>query len=40
MCDKFISAEGNGITDVFIEYARPLVGEMAKTEYLGNRQRV
>jgi len=40
MCDKFISAEGNGITDVFIEYARPLVGEMPKTEYLGNRQRV
>jgi len=40
MCDNFINADGNGITDAFIEYAKPLVGAMPKTEYLGSRPRV
>jgi 6-phosphofructokinase len=40
MPDEFINAEGNGITDAFIEYAMPLVGELPKTEYLGNYPRV
>jgi len=35
MPDEFINAEGNGVTDAFIEYATPLVGELPKTEYLG-----
>ena len=34
--DEFINAEGNGMTDAFIEYAKPLVGKLPKTEYLGN----
>lgn len=40
MPDDFINAEGNGVTDAFMEYAMPLVGEMPKTEYLGGCQRV
>ena len=40
MPDEFINAEGNGITEAFIEYAMPLVGELPKTEYLGNYPRV
>ncbi len=40
MPDEFINAEGNGITDAFVEYAMPLVGELPKTEYLGNYPRV
>ncbi len=36
MPDEFINAEGNGITDAFVEYAMPLVGQLPKTEYLGN----
>lgn len=40
MPDEFINAEGNGVTDAFIEYAMPLVGELPKTEYLGNRPRI
>jgi 6-phosphofructokinase len=40
MPDEFINADGNGITDAFIEYAMPLVGELPKTEYLGNYPRV
>jgi len=40
MPDEFINAEGNGITDAFVEYAMPLVGELPKTEYLGARPRV
>jgi 6-phosphofructokinase len=34
--DKFINAEGNGVTDAFIEYAMPLTGPLPKTCYLGN----
>ncbi|MHC4291292.1 MAG: 6-phosphofructokinase [Planctomycetota bacterium] len=34
--DEFINADGNGMTDAFIEYARPLVGKLPQTEYLGN----
>ncbi|MBN2594655.1 MAG: 6-phosphofructokinase, partial [Sedimentisphaerales bacterium] len=40
MPDEFINAEGNGITDAFIEYAMPLVGELPKTEYLGNYPKI
>jgi 6-phosphofructokinase 1 len=40
MPDEFINAEGNGITDAFIEYALPLVGELPETEYLGNHPKV
>jgi 6-phosphofructokinase len=36
MPDEFINAEGNGVTDAFMEYAMPLVGELPKTEYLGS----
>ena len=34
MPDEFINAEGNGVTDAFIEYAMPLAGELSKTEHL------
>ncbi len=40
MPDEFINAEGNGVTDAFIEYAMPLTGGLPRTEYLGNRPRV
>jgi 6-phosphofructokinase 1 len=40
MPDEFINAEGNGVTDAFIEYATPLTGELPKTHYLGNYPRV
>ena len=40
MPDEFINVEGNGITDAFVEYAMPLVGELPKTEYLVNRSRI
>lgn len=40
MPDEYINAEGNGITEAFVEYAMPLVGELPKTEYLGGRPRV
>jgi 6-phosphofructokinase len=40
MPDEFVNAEGNGITEAFIEYAMPLVGELPKTEYLGGYPRV
>jgi 6-phosphofructokinase len=29
MADEFINAEGNGVTEAFLNYARPLVGELA-----------
>jgi 6-phosphofructokinase 1 len=38
--DEFINAEGNGVTDAFIEYAMPLVGGLPKTEYLGDYPRI
>ena len=34
--DEFINADGNGMTDAFVEYAKPLVGNLPKTEFLGN----
>jgi 6-phosphofructokinase 1 len=40
MPDEFINAEGNGITEAFIEYAMPLTGGLPKTHYLGNYERV
>jgi len=40
MPDEFINAQGNGITDAFIEYAMPLIGGLPKTEFLGNRPRI
>jgi len=40
MPDEFINAEGNGITNAFVEYAMPLVGDLPKTEYLAARPRV
>ncbi len=38
--DEFINEAGNGVTDAYKAYARPLVGELPKTEYLANRERV
>ncbi len=40
MPDEFINADGNGITQAFVEYALPLTGGLPKTEYLGNRPRI
>jgi 6-phosphofructokinase 1 len=40
MPDEHINAEGNGITQAFIEYARPLVGRLPETHYLGNYPRI
>jgi 6-phosphofructokinase 1 len=40
MPNEFINSESNGVTDAFIEYAMPLIGELPKTEYLGNYPRV
>ncbi|RKY11598.1 MAG: 6-phosphofructokinase [Planctomycetota bacterium] len=40
MPDEFINAEGNGITNAFVEYAMPLVGPLPKTQYLGDYPRV
>jgi 6-phosphofructokinase 1 len=37
--DEFLSAEGNGITQAFVEYAMPLTGGLPKTHYLGNYPR-
>jgi len=37
---EFINAEGNGVTQAFLDYAKPLVGELPKTEYLGNYPRI
>ncbi len=40
MPDEFINLEGNGVTDAFVDYAMPLVGELPETCYLGNYPRV
>jgi len=37
MPDEFINADGNGVTDAFIEYAMPLVGGLPRTEHLMNQ---
>jgi 6-phosphofructokinase len=36
MPGEFINTEGNGVTNAFIEYAMPLVGDLPKTEHLIN----
>ncbi len=33
--NEFINAAGNGMTDAFVEYAKPLLGKLPKTIYLG-----
>ncbi len=38
--DEYINADGNGMTDAFIEYATPLVGDLPKTAWLGSLPRV
>jgi 6-phosphofructokinase 1 len=38
--DYAVDEEGNGVTEAFIEYAMPLVGELPRTEYLGGHARV
>ncbi len=40
MPNEFINAEGNGITEAFVEYAMPLVGPLPKTLYLGDYPKV
>jgi len=40
MPDEFINADGNGITAAFVEYAKPLVGTLPKTLYLGDYPKV
>lgn len=40
MPDEFINDEGNGVTDAFIEYAMPFVGDLPKTEFLGNYPKI
>jgi 6-phosphofructokinase 1 len=40
MPDEFFNAEGDGITDAFVEYAKPLVGELPRTHYLGAYPRI
>ncbi len=40
MPDEFINADGNGVTDAFIEYALPLTGGLPTTHYLGDYPRV
>ena len=38
--DEYISADGNNITEAFVEYAMPLAGSLPKVEYLGDYPRV
>ncbi len=40
MPDEFINADGNGITDAFVEYALPLTGGVPETHYLGNYPKI
>ena len=37
---EYINAEGNGITQAFVDYAMPLTGGLPKTEYLGNYPKI
>jgi len=37
---EFINADGNGVTQAFMDYALPLVGRLPRTEYLGNYPRI
>ena len=36
---EFINSDGNGVTQAFLDYAMPLVGDLPKTEYLGGLPR-
>jgi 6-phosphofructokinase len=40
MPDEFINAEGNGVTEAFVQYAKPLTGDLPRTYYLGGYPRV
>nr|MBC8481202.1 6-phosphofructokinase [Planctomycetota bacterium] len=40
MPDEFINADGNGVTEAFVNYAKPLTGGLPKTEFLGNYPKV
>ncbi len=40
MPDGFINAEGNGVADAFIQYVKPLTGDLPRTYFLGNYPRV
>jgi 6-phosphofructokinase len=37
---EYINADGNGVTQAFMDYALPLVGKLPKTEYLGGYPKV
>jgi len=37
---EYINADGNGVTQAFMDYALPLVGKLPRTEYLGNDPRI
>ena len=37
---EYINADGNGVTEAFVNYAMPLVGGLPKTEYLGTNPRI
>ena len=36
MPDEFINADGNGVTEAFITYAKPLTGELPKTVHMAS----
>ena len=38
--DEYINADGNNVTQAFLDYAMPLAGELPKTEYLGTHPRI
>ncbi len=40
MPGEFINADGSGVTEKFVEYAMPLVGQLPQTEYLGGYPKV
>ncbi len=38
--DEYINSKGNGMTKAFIDYARPLVGSLPSTIFLGNYPKI
>jgi len=40
MPDGYINPDGNGVTQAFVDYAKPLTGELPGTYYLGNYPKV
>jgi len=40
LASEYINADGNGITQAFVDYAMPLTGGLPKTAYLGDYPRV